>query len=289
MMTTTFSEFSLYLDLPPVHPTPTAPNLISLFNVHKHVVQVPSHTLHHFVPAPPLTSSLDSRTGPQFGRFQEEIAFLWGDRKLHLQSPTSWTSDDEFALAFCGSIFDPRRVAIKLIILKCNGFSLTSPVNDRSPPSLSHPNSLLCHSPLRSAKPSAKRRSTCQSYPAPPIPRLTLFSSTSSSVTTSSSSHAISSPSSSPSPLPPTPTPMSHVRRHVCRPHPRSCVAADCVRDDQFSVFPLSLYEEDFNVYLQGVDWQTDTTIREEREQRGVAMLRVFLGLGTVRSRTKTI
>jgi hypothetical protein len=50
-------------------------------------------------------------------------------------------------------------------------------------------------------------------------------------------------------------------------------------------VFPLSLYEEDFNVYFQGVDLKTDTTIREEREQRGVAILRDLLGLGTVRSR----
>ncbi|KIJ90375.1 hypothetical protein K443DRAFT_660279 [Laccaria amethystina LaAM-08-1] len=54
-------------------------------------------------------------------------------------------------------MFDPRRAAIKLFILKCNGFSLTSPVNDGSPPTLSHSNSILCHSPLRSEKPSARR------------------------------------------------------------------------------------------------------------------------------------
>ena len=36
--------FSLHLDLHPVHPTPTAPNSFSLFNVHKQVVRVPPPT-----------------------------------------------------------------------------------------------------------------------------------------------------------------------------------------------------------------------------------------------------
>ena len=98
---------SLHLDLSPVHPKPTAPNLFSLFNVHKqyklprlpiptlhHFVSAPLPTpfqpfiisflllcphiptLHHFVPAPLPTSSSDSRIGPQFDRFQEGIAFL---------------------------------------------------------------------------------------------------------------------------------------------------------------------------------------------------------------------
>ena len=38
----------------------------------------------------------------------------------YVPSPTSWTSDDEYALAFHDPIFDPRRAAI---ILKCIGFS----------------------------------------------------------------------------------------------------------------------------------------------------------------------
>ena len=42
MITTTFSTFSLHLDLPPVHPTLTAPTSFNLSGVHKHVVQVPS-------------------------------------------------------------------------------------------------------------------------------------------------------------------------------------------------------------------------------------------------------
>ena len=42
MITMTFSTFSLHLDLPPVHPTPTAPTSFNLSGVHKHVVQVPS-------------------------------------------------------------------------------------------------------------------------------------------------------------------------------------------------------------------------------------------------------
>ena len=56
-LSTTMMTFSVHLDLPPVHPTPTAPNSFSLFNIHKHVVQVPSPThpnLHQFVPAPLL-------------------------------------------------------------------------------------------------------------------------------------------------------------------------------------------------------------------------------------------
>ena len=122
--------------------------------------------------------------------------------------------------------------------------------------------------------------------PAPPIPRLTLITSTSSSVMTSSSSPGHFFPSS---PLPPTPIPLSHIHCHVCRPPPRSCTIAKCVRDDQFSVLPLSLYEEDFNVHSRDADWQTDATVHEEREQRSRAMLRVFLGLGTVRSRMKMI
>ena len=121
--TTTFSTFSLHLTLPPIHPTPTAPNSFCLFNAHKQYKfpHLPIPALHHFVRAPlsspsqPFiisfvrlpTSDSNSRMGPQFGRSQEETAFLWGRQEL-LQSPTSWTSDDESALAFHGSIFDPR-------------------------------------------------------------------------------------------------------------------------------------------------------------------------------------
>ena len=48
-------------------------------------------------------------------------------------------------------------------------------------------------------------------------------------------------------------------------------MTAECVRDGQPLAFPVFLYEEAFNVYLQGMDWQKDTTTREEREQ--MAML----------------
>ena len=96
---------------------------------------LPMPTPHHFIPVPLPTS--DSRMGPQLGRSQEEIAFLWGRR----ESPTFWTSDDESPLAFHCSIFDFRGEAIKLFILKRNGFPLAkvggsssaSPVNNGVP------------------------------------------------------------------------------------------------------------------------------------------------------------
>ena len=121
------------------------------------MLHLPIRTLHHFVPASLPAFYSESRTGPQFSRSQEEIAFLWGPRELRLQSSTFWTSDDHSALPLHDSIFDPRRAAIKPFISKCNGFSLTSLVNDGSPPTLSHSNWLLCHSPDPSAKPSARR------------------------------------------------------------------------------------------------------------------------------------
>jgi hypothetical protein len=43
------------------------------------------------------------------------------------------------------------------------------------------------------------------------------------------------------------------------RPRPRSCITTGCVQDDQSSVIPLSLHEEDFDVDLPGVDLKTDT------------------------------
>ena len=125
----------------------------------------------------------------QFGRLQKEIASLRGRRELLLQSPTSWISDDESALAFHGSIFDPRGEAIKLFVLK-HGFPSASP---SSPPNLSHSVSLLRHSPLRSEKPSARtEEAPCQSYPTPPISRLPLISSTSSVTTSFSPRHLFS-------------------------------------------------------------------------------------------------
>ena len=156
MMTATFSTFSLHLDLLP-STQPVQPRIRSVHITLTKMSQLPIRTLHHFVPASLPTFSSESRTGPQFSRSQEEISFLWGHRELRLQSPTSWTSDDDSALALHDSIFDPRRAAIKPFILKCNGFSSASPVNDGSPPTLSHSSSLLCYSPLCSANPSKRR------------------------------------------------------------------------------------------------------------------------------------
>jgi hypothetical protein len=105
-----------------------------------------------------------------------------------------------------------------------------------SPPNSSHSISLLCHSPLRSAKPSSRtEESTAKvtqrhpflgspsSAPSLPLSRLHL-------------PHAISSPSSLPSPLPPTSTPMSHIRYHV---GPLQGLA--CSRRPVFSLPPLFL------------------------------------------------
>ena len=180
MMTATFSTFSLHLDLLP-STQPVQPQIRSVHSTFTKMSHLPIRTLHHFVPASLPTFSSESMTGPQFSRSQEEIAFLWGRRELRLQSPTPWTSDDNSALTFHDSIFDPRRAANKPFILKCNGFSFISPVNDGSTPTLSHSNWLLSHSPHPSAKPSARREEApakvTQHYsflgsplPAQPIP-----------------------------------------------------------------------------------------------------------------------
>ena len=128
------------------------------------------------------------------------------------------------------------RTAIKLFIFECNGFSLTSPVNDSCPPPLSHSNSLPCHSsPSLCKAKRTKRRSTYQSYPAPPIPRLTLVSLTCSSVVTSSSSP----------------------RRLFYVPHTLSDRLPPRLQNVLKTTglwCSLPFYEEDFNVYLQGVD-----------------------------------
>ena len=55
--------------------------------------------------------------------------------------------------------------------------------------------------------------------------------------------------------------------------------------------YSLSLYGEDLNVYLQGVDFQIDATICEG-DRRGAAMFKDFFGggtLGNVRSSKKQI
>ena len=262
----------------PVHPTPTAPNSFSLFSVHKQYKSphLPSPPLHHsFLRlSPPHANPSPFRSctsphlflrltmGPQFGRLQEEIASLLGRREL-LQLPPSWTSDDEFALAFHGSIFDPHREAIKLFILKtasCRRSQLRffpSTVQEfpsHSSPTLSHPSRSFTTHPFvlqnQAHEQKNHRVKVTQHQPSPsspsnqlpPLSRLSLL-------------HAISSPSSPPSPLPPSPTLMSP--HTLSRRPPWSCIA-ECVRDDQSSAFPLSLYEEDFDVYLPGLDLKTD-------------------------------
>ncbi|KIJ94659.1 hypothetical protein K443DRAFT_11917 [Laccaria amethystina LaAM-08-1] len=204
-MTTKFSTIALHLDLPPVHPTPADPNLFSLLNVHKHSVQVPS----------PTPSSLRSCASPHlFFRVKDGSPIRPISLRASRTISSPWTSDDESALAFHGSICDPSRAAIKLFILKCNGFWLTSPVNDGSTYFKRFKLAPLPLTPSFCKAKRTKRRSTCQSYPAPPIPRLTPVSS---SVMTSSSSPRHLFSSSPSSPLPPTPTPMSHIRCYVDR------------------------------------------------------------------------
>ena len=132
-----------------------------------------------------------------------------------------------------------------------------------------------------------KGRSACQSYPASPIPRLTLVSSTCSSVMTSSSSprHLFS--------LIPTFPSSSYSHSHV--PHTlsrRLPPTSQNVFETTGLWCSLSLYEEDLNVYLHGIYLKTYATIYEEWDRRGAAMLRVFFGGGTpgnVRSSKKAI
>ncbi|KIJ95041.1 hypothetical protein K443DRAFT_339796 [Laccaria amethystina LaAM-08-1] len=130
-----------------------------------------------------------------------------------------------------GPILDPRGEAIKLSILKRNGFPSASPVDDGVPTfaSLPHPfrNSpptlhLIQAIPSRSVathpfvlrgqvhEQKKQRAKVTQHHPSLGSP-----SSAQPLPVTNSSSHAISSPSSPPSPLPPTSTPMSHIRCHV--------------------------------------------------------------------------
>ena len=111
-----------------------------------------------------------------------------------------------------------------------------------------------------------KRESTCQTHPAPPIPRLTFAVQPLPLSRLPPLPHAVSSPSSPPSPLPPTPTSMSHTLSH--RPPSKACIAAERARDDQSSVF-LFLGRRRFQRALASVYLKTHTTIREERERRG--------------------
>ena len=99
--------------LAPVRPTPITPNLNFTDMLYSSLIYPSQSFVTLFFPPLP-----------------QEIAFLYGRRELRLQTPTSWTSDDESALAFRDSISNSRRTAIKLPIFKCSGFSLTSPVND---------------------------------------------------------------------------------------------------------------------------------------------------------------
>ena len=119
--------------------------------------------------------------GPQFGLFQEEIAFLCGHWELR-QWPTSWASVDESALAFHGSAFDPRGEAIKPFILKRSGFpsvfsSLPQPSKNSHPLSIYFKPFHLAPLSLAPSFCKAKRtnrRSTILKLPSSTIFRLTL-------------------------------------------------------------------------------------------------------------------
>ena len=160
-----------------------------------------------------------------------------------------------------------------LLILKRNSFPSASLVNNRVPIFASLPQPFKDSRPtlhLIQATPSRPfvihpfvlksqaheqkkhRANVMQHYPSPgspssaqpqPLSRLPL-------------PHATSSPSSPPSPLPPTPTFMyPHSLSH--RPPPWSCIT-ECVQDGQYSMLPLSLYKDDFDVYFPGLDLKTD-------------------------------
>ena len=156
---------------------PRTPNACSpLFNVHKHDMQVlspthPTSSSHRSCPSPHLLLRVKD------GSTIRLIAFLWGRRELRLRS----------------------------------GRETMSPLLPSAPAPNSTPGEkpfeLAPLPPFCKAK-RTRKRSTCQSYPAPPIRRLTLVSSTSSPPCPR---HAISSSSFRASPPASTPTPMSHV------------------------------------------------------------------------------
>ena len=115
--TTKFSTFSLHLNLPPVHPTPTTPNSFSLLHVLKHAPS-PTH---------PNPSSLRSCTSPHFFLRLEDGSTMRPIsrrsciplRASRTTSSVTYIPDDESPLAFHDSTFDPRQAAIKFFILKC--------------------------------------------------------------------------------------------------------------------------------------------------------------------------
>ena len=216
-MTTTFSTFSLHLDLLPPH-NAYSPRTRSVYLAFTNI------TLFLHLPSLFLRLKDESTIWP---------ISLWAS-KTTFSVTYVWMSDDESALAFHDSIVDPRRAAM---ILKRNGFSLTSPVDDGSPPNLNHSNSLLFHSPIRSAKPGARREEAptkltqhhlflgspsrlnlfpCHDFLLFPTPSLLLL------------------PRLLLSLLLPLPC---HTLSHG--PLLRSCITAERVRDDQSSVFPL--------------------------------------------------
>ena len=149
-------------------------------------------------------------------------------------------------------------------------FLVDVPGDDGSLPTLSHSNSVLCHSVLRSAKPSARREEAhtrlTQLLPflgSPPQPNLFLCH------------DFLLFPASS------LLLPRLFLFLLFPLPYPlQSCITAECIRDYQDSVF-LLLGRRRFQRALAGVYLKTDPTIREERERRP-AMLRVFFDRGTL-------
>ena len=155
MMTATFSTFSLHLDLLP-STQPVQPRIRSVHSTFTKMSHLPIRTLHPFVASLPTFSSSQGRVHNS-ADLKKKLYFFGGVENYvfsHLRSGRQTT----IPLFPCTIQYStPRRAANKPFILKCSGFSLTSPVNDGSPPTLSHSNWLLCHLPDPSAKPSARR------------------------------------------------------------------------------------------------------------------------------------
>ena len=124
-MTTTFSKFSLHLDLLPSTQRVQSRIRSVYLTFIKMSYKFPD-------PSEPFITSFlppSSHSRLTQGRLDNsaETAFSAG-QELHLQSATFRTSGDESTITFHDSLFDPCGLAIKLFILK--RFSLTSPVND---------------------------------------------------------------------------------------------------------------------------------------------------------------
>ena len=184
---------------------------------------------------------------------------MWGRLKLLLYLPMSWTSDNESALAFHGLIPAERPIALFILNVMASRqrphlrFSLNRsiiPVLIQAIPScffVTHPSVLQSQADERKkhhAKVNQYQLSPGSPSSAQPLPlsRLPL-------------PHAISSPSSH---LPPSSYSQSHVPHTLPRrPPPWFCIT-ECDQDDQSSVFLVSLYKEDSDVYLPGLDLKTD-------------------------------